>query len=65
MARNSVTPPPKYQLHPLHRAAILAASDSAKRARKIEQQRQRFIEKNGNDGTHWKSHLMIRGFENE
>lgn len=39
-----------YQLHPAHRAAILAGSDSAKRAQKIERQRQRFIKKNGNDG---------------
>lgn len=39
-----------YQLHPEHRAAILAGSDSAKRAQKIERQRQQFIKKNGNDG---------------
>jgi len=52
MAKNSVTPPPKYQLNPSQRAAILAGSDSAKRAKKIERQRQDFIQKNGDDGTH-------------
>lgn len=41
-----------YQLHPAHRAAILAGSDSARQAREIEQERQMFIEKNGDDGTH-------------
>lgn len=40
-----------YQLPPAHRAAILAGSDSAKRTRKIEQQRQEFIRRNGDDGT--------------
>lgn len=40
-----------YQLHPAHRAAILAGSDSAKLTRKIEQQRQKFIRTNGDDGT--------------
>jgi hypothetical protein len=41
-----------YQLHPVHRAAILAGSDGAKRTQKIEKQRQQFIKKNGSDGTH-------------
>lgn len=60
MAEISVTPGSThnsnssgYQLHPAHRVAILAGSDSAKRTLKIEQQRLRFIEKNGNDGTHF------------
>lgn len=41
-----------YQLYPAHRAAILAGSDSAKQAQKIERQRQEFTRKNGDDGTH-------------
>jgi hypothetical protein len=63
MAKISVTPEPThesthnsnssgYQLHPVHRAAILAGSDGAKRTQKIEKQRQQFIKKNGSDGTH-------------
>lgn len=41
-----------YQLHPAHKAAILAGSDSAKLSQEIERQRQQFIENNGDDGTH-------------
>ena len=55
MAAISVTPQSTpnsgYQLHPSHRAAILAGSDSAKLTREIEQQRQKFIRMNGDDGT--------------
>jgi hypothetical protein len=40
-----------YQLHPAHRAAILAGSDSAKQAKEIERQRMAFIQANGDDGT--------------
>lgn len=50
--RNSNSNSGGYQLHPAHRAAILAGSGSAKQAQKIERQRQEFIKKNGSDGTH-------------